>query len=154
MEYVEGKTLQDLLEAVQKRQVYLNSEHVSQLCFKLLKAVDFIQQAGILHRDIKPANLVVTPDFGIKILDFGLARTIVNNLEAQIKNIPTSSSERKQIGKLLADERKVRKQCKRSLSPRVITRVYRPPEVALTEEYSFSADIWSVGCVIAEILKC
>jgi len=105
-----------------------------------------------LHRDIKPSNLIVTEDFGIKVIDFGLSRTVAYDLESQQTMIPKTAQERKDIATILDSERKTRKNCKRSLSPHVFPRFYRPPEVALTEEYSYSADIWSVGCVIAEIL--
>mmetsp|Transcript_41857 Transcript_41857/g.64045 ORF Transcript_41857/g.64045 Transcript_41857/m.64045 type:complete len:83 (-) Transcript_41857:539-787(-) len=43
----------------------------------------------------------------------------------------------------------------RTLSPHVVSRSYRPPEVIVTEkEYSKAVDIWSLGCVLAEILQC
>ena len=43
---------------------------------------------------------------------------------------------------------------KRKLSPHVIARWYRPPEVILTEQYNEAVDIWSLGCILAELLYC
>jgi len=50
-------------------------------------------------------------------------------------------------------EREDRKKQKRAMSPHVVSRIYRPPEVALLEaNYSQSVDIWSLGCVLVEVI--
>ena len=117
-----------------------------------MRAVDFIHKSNIIHRDIKPANILIQEDLSIKICDFGLARSNPNQVEDRV---PRDKASRKELGHRLNDSRHERKKQKRCLSPHVYSRIYRPPEVALLEpDYSFSADIWSVGCVLAELLYC
>ena len=79
----------------------------------------FLHEADIVHRDIKPSNIFITKNCEVKIGDFGIARTIEKDMNKR-----------------------------RAISPHVITRNYRPPEVALKEKYDQSADIWSLGCVL------
>ena len=45
----------------------------------MLCCMNFVHTANIIHRDIKPSNFLVTKDFGIKLCDFGLARTQFDN---------------------------------------------------------------------------
>jgi serine/threonine protein kinase len=66
MEYLEGAPL---IRAAQ----HLTFEQRAELMHKVVLAVEFLHQQGILHRDLKPANILVGPDLEPKLLDFGLA---------------------------------------------------------------------------------
>ena len=62
---------------------------------------------------------------------------------------------RSKISEYLNTNRVKRQQKKRSVSNHVVSRYYRAPEVIILEkEYSQKIDMWSVGCVIAELLHC
>lgn len=75
-----------------------------------------------MHRDIKGANLLVNNEGILKIADFGLA-----NFCSSVYRQPLTS--------------------------RVVTLWYRPPELLLgSTDYGASVDLWSVGCVFAELL--
>jgi mitogen-activated protein kinase 1/3 len=50
---------------------------------------------------------------------------------------------------LLGEKKKAKKQ----LTNHVVTRWYRAPEVILSDYYSFSVDVWSVGCIFAELMS-
>ncbi|KAH0881725.1 hypothetical protein HID58_069119 [Brassica napus] len=89
---------------------------------QLLLAVEHCHLRGIMHRDIKAANILVNNKGVLKLADFGLA------------NIVTPRN-------------------KNQLTSRVVTLWYRAPELLMgSTSYSVSVDLWSVGCVFAEIL--
>ena len=70
-EYVENNVLEILDDGTG-----LNPELVRSLTHQLIKAIAFCHQNNIVHRDIKPENLLVTPDFILKLCDFGFARSL------------------------------------------------------------------------------
>ena len=69
MEYVDGRSLRDLL-----RSGGPTRETAIRLQLELLAALEASHRAGIVHRDIKPANVLVTPTGDLKLVDFGIAR--------------------------------------------------------------------------------
>jgi serine/threonine-protein kinase len=79
MEYVSGKTLQELISAGR-----LPVPQVLQLATQMANALTVAHAAGIIHRDFKPANVMVTPSGLVKILDFGLAK--LTDLSARMQD--------------------------------------------------------------------
>jgi len=71
MEYLEGKTLKELLVSRGPTPVRVAIDYTRQI----LSALEFAHRAGIVHRDIKPHNVVVAPDGRLKVTDFGIARS-------------------------------------------------------------------------------
>ncbi|KAI0319851.1 Pkinase-domain-containing protein [Amylostereum chailletii] len=93
-----------------------------------LRALKALHSADVLHRDLKPSNLLLNANCDLKLCDFGLARSA-----RPPPNVDDSSN---------------------FLTEYVATRWYRAPEVMLTfKEYTRAIDIWSVGCVLAEMLS-
>lgn len=70
MEYVQGKTLEDLCEPA----TLLSVSKVVEIIFKCSLALAFAQRHGVIHCDIKPANILISDDTNIKISDFGAAQ--------------------------------------------------------------------------------
>lgn len=88
---------------------------------QLLSGLEHIHERGILHRDIKGSNLLIDKNGMLKIADFGLANFY------QPKQ-------------------------KRPLTSRVVTLWYRAPELLLgSTEYGVGIDLWSAGCLLAEM---
>jgi eukaryotic-like serine/threonine-protein kinase len=74
MEYVEGRTLRDILRDGRK----LLPERALEITRSVLTALDYSHRAGIIHRDIKPANVMLTPTGDVKVMDFGIARAVAD----------------------------------------------------------------------------
>lgn len=71
MEYVEGRSLKQLLE--EKR---LDADKSLRIAYTVARALQFAHDHKVIHRDIKPANLILDKQGRVKILDFGLARSL------------------------------------------------------------------------------
>ncbi|NWH75220.1 MK07 kinase, partial [Piaya cayana] len=103
----------------------LTLEHVRYFLYQLLRGLKYIHSANVLHRDLKPSNLLVNENCELKIGDFGMARG------------------------LGADANPARA----FLTEYVATRWYRAPELLLAlHGYSRAIDVWSAGCIFAEML--
>jgi serine/threonine-protein kinase len=72
MEYVDGRTVRDLLQADHR----LLPERALEIIDGVLGALDYSHESGIVHRDIKPGNVMVTRNGDIKVMDFGIARAM------------------------------------------------------------------------------
>lgn len=102
----------------------LYDDHCQYFLYQILRGLKYIHSAHILHRDLKPSNLLVNSNCDLKICDFGLAR--VANPEKNHEGFMTEY---------------------------VATRWYRAPEIMLSwKEYTKAIDMWSVGCIFAELL--
>ncbi|CAN6635029.1 mitogen-activated protein kinase Slt2p/MPK1 [Trichomonascus vanleenenianus] len=103
----------------------LTDAHYQSFIYQILVGLKYIHSANVLHRDLKPGNLLVNADCELKICDFGLAR-----------------------GFSIDPERNAG-----FMTEYVATRWYRAPEIMLSfMSYTKAIDIWSVGCILAELL--
>jgi eukaryotic-like serine/threonine-protein kinase len=72
MEYVDGRTLRELLREDRR----LLPERALEITDGVLRALDYSHRNGIVHRDIKPGNVMLTRDGKVKVMDFGIARAV------------------------------------------------------------------------------
>ncbi|XP_075993763.1 serine/threonine-protein kinase NLK [Genypterus blacodes] len=120
--YVVTELMQSDLHKIIVSPQPLSSDHAKVFLYQILRGLKYLHSAGILHRDIKPGNLLVNSNCVLKICDFGLARVEES------------------------DE-------SRHMTQEVVTQYYRAPEILMgSRHYSNSIDIWSVGCIFAELL--
>ena len=139
----------------------LSEDHVVTILYNILCSLNYLHGSNIMHRDLKPSNILINHDCEVKICDFGLSRSIPNedslkdNIDLMVNEMPKSNMRKDlkpEISKILGAN--VEKK-KRSVSPGIQTRYYRAPEVILCErQYSQAVDIWSIGCILYELLQC
>src|SRR5688572_15245712 len=125
MEYVNGRTLADMLQHGP-----LPFDSVHRLAHQIAEAVGRAHRAGIVHRDLKPRNIMVTNDGLVKVLDFGLAKI-------------THAGE--------ADDAATRAALTRS-GTTVGTLGYMSPEQAIGDAVDARSDVFSFGVILYEML--
>ena len=80
MEFVEGRTLADVLKGGRR----LNARQAGEIASEVAAALGFAHEAGIAHRDIKPANILIGSNGVVKVADFGIARLMNGPAEANL----------------------------------------------------------------------
>jgi len=143
----------DLYKLIMSPQ-YLTTEHIQTFLYQMLVGLKYIHSSSVIHRDLKPANILLNEDCTLKICDFGLARIVHND-----KISPSSTTRHDNLGVVKTDV-PVRQQpsfshqgLSRQLTKHVVTRWYRAPELILIQPYGSAVDIWSLGCIFAELLS-
>src|SRR4029077_18471438 len=88
LELVEGDTLDDRV-----RRGPLPLSEVLAVAQQIADALDAAHRAGIIHRDLKPSNIKITPDGVVKVLDFGIAKTVaVEDCGQELSQSPTMTA--------------------------------------------------------------
>ncbi|KAL6073884.1 Mitogen-activated protein kinase [Balamuthia mandrillaris] len=106
----------------------LPDDTIQLFIYQILRGLKCVHSAGVLHRDLKPTNLLVNANYDLKICDFGCGRS----------SAPGKGSGRSGL--------------KMTLLEHVATRWYRAPEGLLSlDNYTTAVDVWSVGCILAEL---
>ncbi|KAE9588248.1 putative mitogen-activated protein kinase CMGC-MAPK family [Lupinus albus] len=123
--YVVFELMESDLHQVIKANDDLTPEHYQFFLYQLLRGLKFIHTANVFHRDLKPKNILANADCKLKICDFGLARVSFNEAPSAI-----------------------------FWTDYVATRWYRAPELcgSFFSKYTPGIDIWSIGCIFAEML--
>ncbi len=118
----------ELVEGVTLRDVLRDGrkilpERALEFTAGVLDALDYSHRAGIIHRDIKPANVMLTPAGAVKVMDFGIARAVADTSATMTQTAAV-------IG----------------------TAQYLSPEQARGEKVDQRSDLYSVGCLLYELL--
>ena len=118
----------ELVEGVTLREVLRDGrkivpERALEFTAGVLDALAYAHRAGIVHRDIKPANVMLTPGGTVKVMDFGIARAVADTSATMTQTAAV-------IG----------------------TAQYLSPEQARGEKVDNRSDIYSVGCLLYELL--
>ena len=132
----------DLHQIIQSDQA-LEETHFKYFMYQLMKGLKYLHSANTLHRDLKPSNLLLNADSLLKICDFGLARVD----EAMSAQLLEESGEA--VGDIDPDDAAN----SAVYTEYVVTRWYRAPEVICDRRaYGKPVDLWSAGCIFAEML--
>jgi serine/threonine protein kinase len=129
-ELVDGETLRQILN--QRGRVPLNEALA--IAVQVAAALAAAHKAGIVHRDIKPENVMVRPDGYVKVLDFGIAK---------LTQQPDGSPDTGQMTRTLSQTRD---------GAIVGTVPYMSPEQARGAAVDARSDIWSLGCLLYEMI--
>lgn len=123
--YVVFELMESDLHQVIKANDDLTREHYQFFLYQLLRALKYIHTANVYHRDLKPKNILANANCKLKICDFGLARVAFSDTPTTI-----------------------------FWTDYVATRWYRAPELcgSFFSKYTPAIDIWSIGCIFAEVL--
>jgi eukaryotic-like serine/threonine-protein kinase len=79
MEYVDGRTLKEVIRA----EGPLYPERAAEICADVCSALVAAHARGLIHRDIKPGNVMLTPEGKVKVMDFGIARATTSETITQ-----------------------------------------------------------------------
>jgi eukaryotic-like serine/threonine-protein kinase len=123
MEYIEGETL---AEKIKNKEFDLSK--TLDIALEIADALAEAHASGIVHRDIKPANIIIKRRGQVKILDFGLAKIITRESEAETQQFLS------QAGMIFG------------------TLGYMSPEQARGRPVDAGTDIWSLGVVLYEMI--
>jgi serine/threonine-protein kinase len=126
MQFIDGETLADMI-----RNRSLIGNQIIPLAQQIVSALSDAHAHGIIHRDIKPKNIMVTQTGQVKVLDFGLAKTVPKNLEDATESISQLSRNGLLVG----------------------TVAYMSPEQLRGEKVDYRSDIFSTGTVLYEMVS-
>jgi len=122
MEYIEGETLKEYLD----RKGKLKDDEIKTIFSQMLEAVGYVHEQNLVHRDIKPSNFMIDKKGKIKLMDFGIAKTL-----------DASSSEYTQTG----------------TGMQMGTPMYMSPEqITETKSVTAQSDIYSLGVVLWQMV--
>jgi serine/threonine-protein kinase len=130
LEYVPGPTLAERL-----RRGALPVGEAVRLARQIAEALEAAHAKGIIHRDLKPANIKVDGNGDVRVLDFGLAKSI------RPRSLLTSGDTTVGMSSSLT-----------GAPPIIGTAPYMSPEQAAGKEVDARADIWAFGTVLYEML--
>jgi len=127
MEYVEGLTLKEKMEAAK-----LPLRDALQIVLEVTEALEVAHSKGIVHRDIKPANIILTPQGHAKVMDFGLAKRF----------LPSGDELRQTLTRSITGEGAI-----------AGTVAYMSPEQARGDIVDGRSDIFSLGIILDEMVS-
>lgn len=162
MEYVPGGDFRTLLNNTG----VLHNRHARFYISEMFLCVDALHQLGYIHRDLKPENFLIDGTGHVKLTDFGLAAGFlapakIESMRMKLEEVGNLPASANPFGRPAENRtQKERREGYRSLRERDVNYAksivgspdYMAPEVLRGEEYDFTVDYWSLGCMLFEAL--
>lgn len=137
----------DLHRVIYSRQE-LSDEHIQYFIYQILRGILYMHSAGIIHRELRPANILANKNCDLKICDLGLDHGLLKDDDNSVQKLIENPNLNIELSnEMIYDD------SRKDLTEKVIARWYMAPECILSpNEYSKAVDIWSIGCIFAELL--
>lgn len=137
----------DLHRVIYSRQE-LSDEHIQYFIYQILRGVLFLHSAEVVHRDLRPANILANKNCDLKICDLGMDHGVFKDDDNSVQKLIDNPNLNIELSsEMIYDD------SKKDLTEKVIARWYRAPECILSPNtYTKAVDIWSIGCIFAELL--
>lgn len=114
----------DLYKLIHVMKQDISNEHIAFFTYQMIRGIKYIHSANVIHRDLKTQNILVNANCDLKICDFGMSRVLDETFDHR-----------------------------GALTEYVTTRWYRAPEIVVDpKSYSKAVDVWSIGCILGEML--
>jgi cell cycle protein kinase DBF2 len=159
MEYVPGGDFRTLLNNTG----VLHNRHARFYIAEMFSCVDALHQLGYIHRDLKPENFLIDSTGHVKLTDFGLAAGMlspgkIESMRVKLEEVGNVSvpfgrpMEQRSVAERRDGYRTLREREVNYAKSIVGSPDYMAPEVLKGEEYDFTVDYWSLGCMLFEAL--
>ncbi|ROW13809.1 hypothetical protein VPNG_03624 [Cytospora leucostoma] len=159
MEYVPGGDFRTLLNNTG----VLSNRHARFYIAEMFCSVDALHQLGYIHRDLKPENFLVDSSGHVKLTDFGLAAGMlapakIESMRIRLEKASETSvpfgkpMEQRTVAERRDGYRSMRNKDANYAKSIVGSPDYMAPEVLRGEEYDYTVDYWSLGCMLFEAL--
>lgn len=120
MEYVEGKTLRALIDERRKEKSHLSPKEILEIAIQAARGIEYAHAHQIMHRDLKPENIMIAEGGAVKIMDYGLAKTLNDSGQRRTTR----------LGNLIG------------------TPHYMAPEQVFGDVYDLRVDLYALGAVL------
>jgi WD40 repeat protein len=148
LEYIEGRTLRAFLDDRAEQAPTMNDTNAMavpprlaiEMMLPVVRALDCAHRMGIVHRDLKPENILVTDNGTVKVVDFGIAKQVGDDVAGAIAASATSTVR-------AAGELRVTGE-----GELIGTYPYMSPEQWLREDVGPQSDLWAAGVILYELV--
>lgn len=131
MEYVDGINLNEYITHLKEKEMPKQEKIIINILIEIVNGLHYMhKKANVIYRDLNPNNIMLTSQFDVKLIDFGL--TIDNNFESS---------------------KKVKALVSQSVVPVFEGSIfYSAPEIMNNDPITEKCDTWALGCILYELL--
>jgi WD40 repeat protein/serine/threonine protein kinase len=150
LEYLEGQTLRERIETSRA-----GVKEVVRIGLAIAEALAEAHRHKVLHRDLKPENVIIPKDGRLRVVDFGLARAVLNPLDSAVRPLPPSTPA------VTVDPDAMPTSATQpadgdpyqSQGTAVGTPMYMAPEQWLAQPLTDQTDLWALGMILYELIS-